>query len=250
MPERGEPVGGVAGTSMAGSIHSNSPALGGIPPRPTCDSELPPTIAHGLRPSPPESRNSAGSALMLPIISSTGVEIWIVPLTPVGAAAWITLNPNTPGAKVKGAAPPTNSVLPLGTSASTLIFTLPPLAFAAAVLAWMKPVSTANAFALILMSPPFPLSPATEVVIWALCRERTPLPFIRIAPPLPSCAVVVMALSANESREPKWTRILLAAMFPEDAAVIWPPWERLICGAETLSKVGTMLPGASTRANF
>src|SRR5207244_1975941 len=35
-----------------------------------------------------------------------------------------------------------------------------------------------------------------------------------------------------------------------DAAVIWPPLERLICGAETVSRVGTMLPGASTRAEF
>ena len=121
MPDRGAPVGGVTGTWMTGSIHSKSPALGGIPPRPTCDSELPPTIAHGLRPSPPESRNSAGSALMLPIMSSTGVAIWIVPLNPVGAAAWITLNPNTRGANVNGTAPPTNSVLPLGTSASTRI---------------------------------------------------------------------------------------------------------------------------------
>ena len=99
---------------------------------------------------------------------------------------------------MNGVLPPRNKELPLVIRLLTLMKTMPPEASGAAVLAWIKPVFITMELAWMLMLPPLPVSPVTEVVIWELSRKMVPsLPKMVMAPPLPRLELVLMVLGSR-----------------------------------------------------
>lgn len=100
-----------------------------------------------------------------PVMSNAGEAIWMLPLTPVGATAWITLPPMRPASKTSTVSPPTCRLSWLGSSARTSRVMLPPLAPTAVALACTKPVFSASTGAVMRMLPPAPALPVAEVVM-------------------------------------------------------------------------------------
>ena len=118
-------------------------------------------------------------------------------------------------------------------------------------MAWMKPLVMSNVLVSILMFPASPLAPVTEVVMVARSSINRPLPEMSMEPPLPSSAVVVMAvvgLIANLSVN--FTAMLLAATLPVDSVVILPLLLRKMLGALTDSVVAARVEGAATVASL
>jgi hypothetical protein len=144
-------------------------------------------------------------------------------------------------------------VLPLATRFWVVIDTLPPLALAAFVLAWMKPVFRISESAVMRMLPPLPLSlPVTDVVICEWSSRSSPA-VMSIAPPFPSKAVVVMPLGSSWSWSLAVILMFPAATLPVDSVVIaCKLFRRVMRGAFTVIEVGVRADAtlASTLALF
>lgn len=134
-----------------------------------------------------------------------------------------------------------------------VIDTSPPLALAAAVLAWMKPVFRISESAVMRMLPPLPFSrPFTDVVICEWSTGGSPA-VMSMAPPFPSKAVVVMPLGSSWSVSLAVILMFPAATLPVDSVVIaCRPFRRVMRGAVTVIEVGFSADAtlASTLALF
>jgi hypothetical protein len=85
-----------AAISASSSSRRKPRAEDGIPPLPADESELPPLTSQSPRPRPPPSSTLALMGVRPAETSSAGVVMVMAPLTPVGAAAWITFRPKIP----------------------------------------------------------------------------------------------------------------------------------------------------------
>ena len=162
---------------------------------------------------------------MLPMMSSAGVEIWIVPLTPVGAAAWITLNPNTPGRELVGSGPSHEQRAAARYERVDLDVHLAAARVRGRGVGLDETGIHDQGRCGDRDIAAVALQPGDRGGDLSVLQDQRAGAADRTLPPLPSVALVEILASLSANCGPKLTRISLAATLPDDAAVIWrhPP---------------------------